>query len=296
MEIYQLKTLLMVANEGHLTRAAERLHISQPAVSAQIKALEQELGVALFERRPGGLQTTKAAAILLPHVEHVIAAATELASQAKKLSGRIKGRLTLGTIFNPEVIRLGALTNHLILTYPLLDIDIRQRNSPNMLSALRAHELDASFFLGREVPEDMRAVPLRDITYRVIASAAWRERLCDAGWDDVARLPWIVTPRESAFCQMTVEAFRAHGLTLKNLIEVDQETAIVNLVLSGVGLSFLREEVAMAARERDGIVIWGDATACSKLHLIYLASRHNDPVVEIVRSAVESVWSSAPAR
>jgi len=295
VEIYQLKTLLMVAAEGHLTRAAERLHISQPAVSAQIKALEQELGVALFERKPGGLQMTKAAAILLPFVEQVTAAATELLSQSKKLNGKIKGRLTLGTIFTPEVIRLGALTNHLILADPLLDIDIRQRSSSNMLSALRTQELDASFFLGREVPEDMRSVPLRDITYRVVASMAWAERLRDAGWDDVARLPWIVTPRESAFCQMTVEAFRSHGLALKNLVEVDQESAIVNLVVSGVGLSFLREEVAMEARDKEGIVIWSDETACSKLHLIYLASRHNDPIVEIARRAVEAVWAPSGA-
>ena len=58
MEIYQLRTFLAVARLGHLTRAAEQLHLTQPAVSKQVKALEQELGVLLFERQPTGMVLT----------------------------------------------------------------------------------------------------------------------------------------------------------------------------------------------------------------------------------------------
>jgi len=58
MELYQLKTFVTVAEEGHLTRAAERLFTSQPAISAHIKSLEEELGVTLFHRTPKGMQLT----------------------------------------------------------------------------------------------------------------------------------------------------------------------------------------------------------------------------------------------
>jgi DNA-binding transcriptional LysR family regulator len=58
MELYQLRTFVTVAEEGHLTRAAERLHLSQPAVSGQIKALEQELEVRLFDRSVSGMELT----------------------------------------------------------------------------------------------------------------------------------------------------------------------------------------------------------------------------------------------
>jgi DNA-binding transcriptional LysR family regulator len=64
MEIYQLRTFVAVAQQGHLTQAAEILHLSQPAVTAQIKALEEELGLALFERTAGGVLLTKAGAML----------------------------------------------------------------------------------------------------------------------------------------------------------------------------------------------------------------------------------------
>ena len=65
MELYQLRTFAAVAELGHLTRAAEQLHISQPAVSAQVRALEEELGVVLFERSSSGMQLTPAGRQLL---------------------------------------------------------------------------------------------------------------------------------------------------------------------------------------------------------------------------------------
>ena len=75
MELYQLRSFAAVAELAHLTRAAEKLHISQPAVSAQIKALEDELGVILFERTPQGMLLTAAGRKLLPEAEKVVAAA-----------------------------------------------------------------------------------------------------------------------------------------------------------------------------------------------------------------------------
>ena len=75
MELYHLKTFVTVAEEGHLTRAAERLFTSQPAISAHIKALEEELGVTLFERTPKGMQLSPAGAQLLAQAQRTLAAA-----------------------------------------------------------------------------------------------------------------------------------------------------------------------------------------------------------------------------
>ncbi|HXU65990.1 MAG TPA: LysR family transcriptional regulator, partial [Casimicrobiaceae bacterium] len=78
MELYQLRSFAAVAELGHLTRAAERLHVSQPAVSAQIKALEDELSVLLFERGATGMALTAAGRALLPEALRVIAATQSL--------------------------------------------------------------------------------------------------------------------------------------------------------------------------------------------------------------------------
>src|SRR6187399_3066109 len=107
MELYQLRSFAAVAELGHLTRAAERLHVSQPAVSAQIKALEDELGVSLFERVSSGMVLTSAGRKLLPAAEKVLDAAQALRMRAKGLQGQIVGRARVGTVSDPGFTRIG---------------------------------------------------------------------------------------------------------------------------------------------------------------------------------------------
>ena len=77
MELYLLRTFVIVAEQGHLTKAAALLHVSQPAVSGQIKALEEQLELKLFERGPGGVRLTKAGEALLPHAQAVVRQAAD---------------------------------------------------------------------------------------------------------------------------------------------------------------------------------------------------------------------------
>ena len=107
MELYQLRSFAAVAEAGHLTRASEKLHISQPALSAQIKALEDELGVALFERTPSGMTLTTAGQRLLPEATKVVTAAGALSSHAKAFAGETTGRARVGTLADPQFLRLG---------------------------------------------------------------------------------------------------------------------------------------------------------------------------------------------
>src|SRR5690348_18262539 len=126
MELYQLRSFAAVAELGHLTRAAERLHVSQPAVSAQIKALEDELSVVLFERGAAGMALTAGGRQLLPEAERVVAAAQSLRSQALALRGEIAGRVRLGTVSDPDLTRLPDVLRRAVDRFPLLDIDVHQ--------------------------------------------------------------------------------------------------------------------------------------------------------------------------
>ena len=107
MEFNRLRSFAAVAEAGHLTRAAEKLHLSQPALSAQIKALEDELDLPLFERTPAGMSLTPAGRRLLSKAEEVLAAAQVLQAEARALKGEVGGKATLGSLSDPEFIRLG---------------------------------------------------------------------------------------------------------------------------------------------------------------------------------------------
>jgi DNA-binding transcriptional LysR family regulator len=290
MEIYQLRTLMVVAREQHLTRAAEILHISQPAVSGQIKSLEQELGITLFERRHGGMELTKVGMTLLVRVEKILSATAELTAEATHLSGKIIGKLSLGVILNPTFIRLGELTTYLLQGHPLLDVDIRHRNSVSALSSIRSRALDASFYLGDELPSDIQSIKLRTVKYKMVASPAWFSKISQADWRTIAEMPWITTPRAGGFFQMMDRLIREHGQRLKNVIEADQESAIISLVQAGVGVSLIREEVAAEAVSRHKLVVWEIGNTTSTLRVIYLACRRDEPVIDAIVSGVKEVW------
>jgi DNA-binding transcriptional LysR family regulator len=87
MSLDQLKYFVAVAEEGHLTRAAKRLHISQPPLTRQIRSLEDELGVDLFERTPKGMRPLPAAIALLAHARRILADVDVAARAARDARG-----------------------------------------------------------------------------------------------------------------------------------------------------------------------------------------------------------------
>ena len=294
MELYQLRTFAAVASASHLTRAAERLHVSQPAVSAHIKSLEDSLGVRLFERHPGGMVLTRAGRELLGHAEEVLAAAQAMHHAGLALSGRIAGHLRIGTLSDPEFIRLGEFLARTVERHPLLELELQSAVSGAALEAVREGALDASFYFG-----DLRAVgiarlALSDLTYRVAGPAAWRSRIAGADWGEVAALPWIVAPLVSTHNHLLNAFFGEHGVRPTKVIEADNEAVISNLVESGVGLSLLREDLALAKQTAGEVCVWGEVRLRTTLWFVYPASREADPPLAALLEVLRETWQLAP--
>jgi DNA-binding transcriptional LysR family regulator len=290
MELYQLRTFAAVADEGHLTRAAERLHLSQPAVSAHIKALEDDLGVALFDRSSSGMSLTRAGRKLIEHAERVLAAAGELRYAARAFQGEISGHVRLGTVSDPEFLRLGEFLGRLVEQHPGLEIELRQEVSGAALEAVRTGELDASFYFGEVTDAAIRALALCEIAYRVVAPAAWSARLDGARWDAMAALPWIVTPEISSHRRLMQALFDRHGATPAKVVEADNEAVIANLVGSGVGLSLLREDLAEDRARAGARAIWQGPRPTTNLWFVYRAERKDDPILAALKAALADAW------
>jgi len=146
MDIYQLKTFVRVARSGSITRASEELFLSQPAVSAHIKSLEDELGMALFERNARGMALTTAGEQLLPKAELLLQMHQSLLADAKALRAGISGRLRLGSNRAPSAPLLGKLLTRLGETLPDVEIVLEYGSSAEILDSLDKGELDAGFF------------------------------------------------------------------------------------------------------------------------------------------------------
>ncbi len=298
IELYQLRTFLAVAEARHLTRAAEALHLSQPAVSNHIKALEEGLGLRLFERGPGGMKLTAAGARLIGEVKAVRGAVQRLYQVAGNLRGEIAGNLRIGTVSDPGFIRIGELLNTLLRNHPMLHLQLSNEVSGEALELVKQGVLDGSFYFGDLFDRQIDSIELARMRYRVVAPAGWRDRISGAGWNEIVQLPWILAPTVSSHRQMLHKLFDRHGVEPTEVVEADQEALIESLVLSGVGLSLMLEHVALDREEAGEICIWegGDGEELSStLRFIRLADRVDDPLMKAVETALDVVWRPASA-
>jgi DNA-binding transcriptional LysR family regulator len=291
MDFNQLRSFLEVARQGHLTRAAETLHLSQPAVSGQIKALEEFIGMPLFVRSPSGMSLTSQGRVLLPHAERAIAALQAFRQAGTQLRGQIAGKLILGTVLDPASLRVGELLARALERHPQLELELRHVVSHEAMEGVRSGELDASFYFGDRPADDIVSIPLRDIRYRVCAPAAWAEVLQSTTWEGLAARPWIVAPPTSSHRQLVLQVFARRTPLPDRLIEADNESVIANLIQSGVGISVLRDEIAQPLLDEDRIAAWPGAEIITRLWLTFAASRRDDPLLRALAELVVDLWA-----
>lgn len=288
MELYQLRSFAAVAELGHLTRAAERLHVSQPAVSAQIKALEDELDVVLFERGAAGMALTAAGRALLPEARRVIGAAQALRSHAVALHGELVGRVSMGSVADPGLTRVAEVLRHAVDRFPLLDIEVHQHISGAAFGKVRDGELDTSFYFGDAMDPAVAAMALRTIAFCIVVPAAWAGRLRDASWDTIAAEPWIMTPPISTHYALATDLFAARGIAPSRRVEADNEAVVHSLVAAGLGVALMREDLAMQAGET--IAILGDTRLATSLSFLCRREREDEPSVRALREVVAAVF------
>jgi len=301
-----LRAFVAVAREGNVSRAAVRLHLSQPAVSLQLKSLAASTGLVLFTRTPQGLALTRDGAALLPQAEKALASLADFSQAASSLHSTVRGRLRIGTILDPEFTRLGAFLKELVESAPQIETELRQGMSGDVLAQIARGELDVGFYLG--VPGDAEPNPassaakrapagamfeakiLSHFTYRVLAPAGWGEQVLGRDWKALAALPWLATPAASAHHRMLASVFGPLGVEPRHVALVDQEASMLDLVRSGVGLSLVRDSIAIREAQARGLVIADRVSLDCDLSFVCLKARVADPVVAGAWAALEKVW------
>ncbi|HEY3595901.1 MAG TPA: LysR family transcriptional regulator [Paraburkholderia sp.] len=298
MDLTLLRAFATVAREGNLTRAAAQLHLTQPAVSLQIKHLQETLGVSLFTRTSHGLTLTRDGQALLPHAERALAAAGDVQRAAAALRHEVRGRLRIGTILDPEFLRLGGFLRQLVETWPHIETALRHGMSGWVLDQLRAGELDVGYYIGQPSDDDARdaaifhAVTLTRFQYRVLAPAGWKDRVKGArDWRALAALPWIWTPPASAHNRLLTRLFAEAGVKPVKVAEVDQEPSMLDLVKSGVGLTLARDAIAIAEAHAHALTIVEGITVPTELTIVTLAAHQEEPAIAAALKLIEQQWA-----
>ncbi|MDN2656495.1 LysR family transcriptional regulator [Cobetia sp. 14N.309.X.WAT.E.A4] len=293
-DLSRLHAFVTVARTGSVSRAAEALHLTQPAVSLKLKQLQESLGLSLFDRHPHGLQLTADGQALLSSAESTLASARQFEQAASALHSTLRGTLRIGTIIDPEFIRLGSFLRHLLAQAPGIETSLQHGMSGCVLKALKQDELEIGFYLAPpgEGPGDS-ALDYRELAlfeYYVLAPAGWSSRLTATDWASLAALPWIVTPPKSVHSRLLAHAMRGVEATLHRVAQVDQEVCMLDLVRAGVGLSLARDVLALAERQERGLNIVPDTRLPCALSVVWRRDKAADPSVQAALQSLANVW------
>lgn len=286
MEMYQLRSFVMVAEIGNLTQAADRLFTSQPAVSAHIKALEEEFKIQLFKRSAKGMQLTQSGLILRDKAQQLLEMGQELQNKAKSLQQEIHGSARIGLNSDTDYLRLTDWHKTLIEQYPNLTIELVQDTSVQLLNDVRAGFLDASFYSGHVTVEGLDYMDLMESKAVIAAAKSWRKKVVGASIEELAKLPWIQPEPLCIYHKFINELFQDNKRKPKKIITSATEESTLKLLLAGVGLSIIRDDEANRQSVNGNIIIWPDRCFSLPLRLAYLRKRREDPLIKALSSNI----------
>lgn len=289
MDIFQFRTFVVVAREGSVTKASELLFLSQPAVSAHIKAMEEGLGLSLFQRTARGMSLTPDGQRLLPKAEQILAAHQELLDEAGRNKGQLAGKLRIGAGSNSDNEAIGRFVTSFSERFPGVEIALRHGTSKEILAGIRNGSLDAGFYNEPGEPDkDLGTLEVSDFRILLAAAPGLVPKATRPDWKRLEDSTWIY-PAASACCGCTAEnLFAANGIRPRRVVNVDRQDVCKALIASGIGIGLLHAETARDAERRGEIEILYQAETVVRVLFAFLAARKQDPVLEAAASIIRA--------
>ncbi len=239
MEIAQVEAFLAVGTFGGFRRAADALRVTQPAISARIKALEESLGVRLFDRGRTGLALSPAGRALRPHAEQLLHAVALARQAVHDLGPSSGGAITIAAVLSICTYLLPDVLKRFQAAHPKTLITVRSGHSKEVLGMVLAGEAELGLARSLNHPE-METVSLRDDPLVLVsAPAAAMGRAGRARLEEVAAQPLILFDRGSSDWTLSHGLFRRAGLVPNVVLEVESIEAAKRMVERGIGLAFL---------------------------------------------------------
>lgn len=292
IDLVQLRTFVAVAEEQHLTRAAERLNMSQSAASAHVRAIEDRLDTQLFVRTNRNLELTNAGQLVAEKAKRLLREEAMFTSFARELKGKIEGKLTVGTSSEPGT-RVGEIMVALRSEHPMVTVDLMARPSSGTRQGLSSGELDIGILLGRPLEPNFTYYELAKVPYRVAGPIAWKAQIEAADWQDLARLPWLIPSSSSAYSSMLTQLFGDKGLDLNVVVRFDNSAVGRSALIAGAGMMLIREDRAMQGTRDGHLAISPLARAEIPLSIAHQAARKDDPLILAFLQAARTPWPEA---
>jgi DNA-binding transcriptional LysR family regulator len=268
MELRHLRYFVAVAEELHFRRAAERLHVSQPPLSQQIRALEGELGVTLFERNRRRVELTAAGAALLTEARAILSHVDHAVDITQRAARGEAGALAIGFVGSAMYGRLPDVVRAFHAERPSVALRLRELPTADALSALAEGRIDVGVVRPAQVESGIEI----DVVQRegVLAALPEGHRLAGAealSLSDLGGEAFVMLARREApglFGALDA-AMRELGVAPREVQEVTEMRTVLGLVSAGVGVSVVPASVAGSERS----------------HVVFLPLKGRVPTVEL---------------
>ncbi|OBJ67872.1 LysR substrate-binding domain-containing protein [Mycobacterium sp. 1274756.6] len=247
MDVRQLQHFVAVAETGHFTQAAAELHISQSGLSASVRALERELGVAVFERTTRSVVLTAAGRVLLEHARRVLRAVEAAEAAVAAVRDPEAGQLALGVVQTFTAVDLPATIARLHARHPGVQVLLREAPTLDLLAALDDGDLDLAFVALDAAPLPARLVALRDYPEDLVLVVGDEHPLATratVALPELADQPFVEF-QAGLGLQTAVEALFAEAAVARRIaFRTSQMDQALSLVRHGLGVAVVPEPVA----------------------------------------------------
>jgi DNA-binding transcriptional LysR family regulator len=284
MELRQLRYFTTVAQRLNFSRAADELHVAQPAISQQIRVLEKELGVRLFDRVGGRVALTRAGEALLPHARHILAAVEAARQEVDELGTLSRGTASLGAPPSVSTHLLPDLLTRFRRQYPALEVTLREAGTEMLLKLIEAGQLDLAIAATDRLPPVVEQQAFLEEHYVLAVSAHHRlARGQSVSLSDLSAEPFILFPDSYKLREVTLQACRAAGFEPRVALDGGSMQSALEFVAGGLGVALVPELALRRARGIHGLRV-ADQDLSRRLGVVWRKGHYLSPAARALRA------------
>lgn len=243
MNLHLLRTFAAVVTHGGFSRAANAIHVSQPAVSKAVRELEDQLDMPLLERSSRPLRLTEAGEALYERARAIFALEQEAVADLRARHGLEHGRLTIGASMTIATYLLPPLVACFLDRYPGVEVRIVSDNTEAVAQRLLRYELDVAFVEGPVHDGRIERTHWRDDELVILAPPDQATRRhSQLRTDELSDQRWVVREEGSGTRAVTTPLLKQAGIEMRRMLEVGSVEAVVQNVAAGLGLAMVSVE------------------------------------------------------
>lgn len=294
MNIRKLKTFVLLIEHKSFSIVAAHLNCSQPAVSRQIKSLENDLNTALLDRNSAHVRPTPAGQFVYGKAKAIIEQWESLQTELQGYHDTLTGNLVIGTSTIPGTYLIPQWVRRFQLQYPKVAVSVEISASEKVLEKLKTEHIDIGIVGSKPQTNDMQFVPVATDSLVFITPADHPlNTLSNDAWSSLTKYDFVLREEGSGTRKMMEDFLSGHGIRLSDLrivLQVGSTEALISAVEAGIGVSCVSDLAAVPAMKAGRIkIIDGLSSIKRTFYLTMLQKKRNYPIIKAFGTFVQDL-------